>query len=165
VSVNPGAGSQRPFCQSSLTSQAPRLQSNQTMSQAQCPKRPVTKGLQIGEHVKQIQGRIEDLEKTVREMHIERASNPLLAPEHYQVLVTYHAALLDQYQDFCLASLYPVAPEYCKQLVISLHIPGRVWHYGIRGLVKLLAQRLPGSFEFLQWFTYEAHSQVPGRNF
>ena len=80
--------------------------------------------------------------------------------DQWQVLFSLHQLLLNEHNNFFLASQHPSASLALKQLSEKYAMPAWMWHHGIHSLLELMRHQLPDSLEHLLRFFYLAYSMI-----
>ncbi|KAM3552612.1 hypothetical protein ARSEF4850_007315 [Beauveria asiatica] len=80
-----------------------------------------------------------------------------LDSKQLQNLIGLHRTLLNEHDDFFLASSSPSATPSVRHLPKKNNMPGRMWRYGIQSFLELLRKRLPGSREHMLTFLAVAY--------
>ncbi|KAL3431854.1 hypothetical protein BDV09DRAFT_188017 [Aspergillus tetrazonus] len=86
--------------------------------------------------------------------------NTELSQQEWQMLVSLHRVLLEEYHAFFLASQQQAAGPAVNRLAEQYAMPSRLWRYGIHSLLELLRHRLPGSLERILAFFHLAYGYM-----
>ncbi|KAL4981126.1 hypothetical protein BDW66DRAFT_124032 [Aspergillus desertorum] len=86
--------------------------------------------------------------------------NTELSQQEWQMLVSLHRVLLEEYHAFFLASQQQAAGPAVNRLAEHYAMPSRLWRYGIHSLLELLRHRLPGSLERILAFFHMAYGYM-----
>jgi hypothetical protein len=85
-------------------------------------------------------------------LNLQKDTPPKLDNEQWQALIALHRTLLNEHQDFFLASQHSSASLVFQRLASKYSMSTRMWRHGIHSFLELLRHRLSASLEYMLTF-------------